>query len=178
MDELKLGGALISRERIEARTAELAREIARDAAGRELLAVGILTGAVFFLTDLVRHMPEDMDVKVDFMSVSSYADATESSGVVRIIQDLKSNIEGKHVLIVEDIIDTGLTLSYLIEMLQSRRPASLKTCVLLDKSERREKAVEVDWCGFQIPDAFVVGYGLDCAGKWRHLRDIRTVERA
>ena len=174
--EYKLGEVLISQEKIEARTVELAKEIARDFGGEELLAVGILTGAAFFLTDLTRRMPEDMDVRVDFMSVSSYADATKSSGVVRILHDLKSNIEGKHVLVVEDIIDTGLTLSYLLDLLQSRKPASLRTCVLLDKSARRETVVKVDYCGFSIPDAFVVGYGLDYAGRWRHLRDIRSVE--
>ena len=175
--EYRLGEVLISRERIEERVAELAREIALDNGGRrELLVVGILTGAVFFLTDLVREMPDDLDVHIDFMSVSSYADATKSSGVVRILHDLKNSVEGIDVLIVEDIVDTGLTLSYLQDLLRARRPASLRTCVLLDKSARRETAVKVDYCGFEIPDAFVVGYGLDCAGRWRHLKDIRSVE--
>ncbi|MBQ9566047.1 MAG: hypoxanthine phosphoribosyltransferase [Synergistaceae bacterium] len=186
--EYRLGDVLISREEIAKRTAELAAKVAADTplggalgspAGpdgkRELVVVGILTGAVFFLTDLVRQMPEDMDVRVDFMSVSSYGNATKSSGVVRIFHDLKTNIEGKHVLVVEDIVDTGRTFAYLLELLQSRRPASLRTCVLLDKSARREVEVEVDYCGFSIPDAFVVGCGLDCAGMWRHLKDIRTV---
>ena len=175
--EYRLGEVLISRERIAERVAELAREIASDNGGRrELLVVGILTGAVFFLTDLVREMPDDLDVHIDFMSVSSYADATKSSGVVRILHDLKNSVEGIDVLIVEDIVDTGLTLSYLQDLLRARRPASLRTCVLLDKSARRETAVKVDYCGFDIPDAFVVGYGLDCAGRWRHLKDIRSVE--
>lgn len=175
--EYRLGEVLLSRERIAERVAELAREIASDNGGRrELLVVGILTGAVFFLTDLVREMPDDLDVHIDFMSVSSYADATKSSGVVRILHDLKNSVEGIDVLIVEDIVDTGLTLSYLQDLLRARRPASLRTCVLLDKSARRETAVKVDYCGFEIPDAFVVGYGLDCAGKWRHLKDIRSVE--
>ena len=175
--EYRLGEVLISRERIEERVAELAREIALDNGGRrELLVVGILTGAVFFLTDLVREMPDDLDVHIDFMSVSSYADATKSSGVVRILHDLKNSVEGIDVLIVEDIVDTGLTLSYLQDLLRARRPASLRTCVLLDKSARRETAVKVDYCGFDIPDAFVVGYGLDYAGRWRHLKDIRSVE--
>lgn len=175
--EYRLGEVLISRERIAERVAELAREIALDNGGRrELLVVGILTGAVFFLTDLVREMPDDLDVHIDFMSVSSYADATKSSGVVRILHDLKNSVEGIDVLIVEDIVDTGLTLSYLQDLLRARRPASLRTCVLLDKSARRETAVKVDYCGFDIPDAFVVGYGLDCAGRWRHLKDIRSVE--
>ena len=175
--EYRLGEVLLSRERIAERVAELAREIALDNGGRrELLVVGILTGAVFFLTDLVREMPDDLDVHIDFMSVSSYADATKSSGVVRILHDLKNSVEGIDVLIVEDIVDTGLTLSYLQDLLRARRPASLRTCVLLDKSARRETAVKVDYCGFEIPDAFVVGYGLDCAGRWRHLKDIRSVE--
>ena len=175
--EYRLGEVLISRERIAERVAELAREIALDNGGRrELLVVGILTGAVFFLTDLVREMPDDLDVHIDFMSVSSYADATKSSGVVRILHDLKNSVEGIDVLIVEDIVDTGLTLSYLQDLLRARRPASLRTCVLLDKSARRETAVKVDYCGFEIPDAFVVGYGLDYAGRWRHLKDIRSVE--
>ena len=175
--EYRLGEVLISRERIAERVAELAREIASDNGGRrELLVVGILTGAVFFLTDLVREMPDDLDVHIDFMSVSSYADATKSSGVVRILHDLKNSVEGIDVLIVEDIVDTGLTLSYLQDLLRARRPASLRTCVLLDKSARRETAVKVDYCGFEIPDAFVVGYGLDYAGRWRHLKDIRSVE--
>ena len=175
--EYRLGEVLLSRERIAERVAELAREIALDNGGRrELLVVGILTGAVFFLTDLVREMPDDLDVHIDFMSVSSYADATKSSGVVRILHDLKNSVEGIDVLIVEDIVDTGLTLSYLQDLLRARRPASLRTCVLLDKSARRETAVKVDYCGFEIPDAFVVGYGLDYAGKWRHLKDIRSVE--
>ena len=175
--EYRLGEVLLSRERIAERVAELAREIALDNGGRrELLVVGILTGAVFFLTDLVREMPDDLDVHIDFMSVSSYADATKSSGVVRILHDLKNSVEGIDVLIVEDIVDTGLTLSYLQDLLRARRPASLRTCVLLDKSARRETAVKVDYCGFEIPDAFVVGYGLDYAGRWRHLKDIRSVE--
>ena len=175
--EYRLGEVLLSRERIAERVAELAREIASDNGGRrELLVVGILTGAVFFLTDLVREMPDDLDVHIDFMSVSSYADATKSSGVVRILHDLKNRVEGIDVLIVEDIVDTGLTLSYLQDLLRARRPASLRTCVLLDKSARRETAVKVDYCGFEIPDAFVVGYGLDYAGRWRHLKDIRSVE--
>ena len=175
--EYRLGEVLLSRERIAERVAELAREIASDNGGRrELLVVGILTGAVFFLTDLVREMPDDLDVHIDFMSVSSYADATKSSGVVRILHDLKNSVEGIDVLIVEDIVDTGLTLSYLQDLLRARKPASLRTCVLLDKSARRETAVKVDYCGFEIPDAFVVGYGLDYAGRWRHLKDIRSVE--
>ena len=174
--EYRIGEVLFSRGEIAERVSGLADRIAADMRGKELLVVGILNGAVFFLTDLVRRMPEDLDVRVDFMSVSSYENATKSSGVVRILHDLKNSVEGIDVLIVEDIVDTGLTLSYLQDLLRARRPASLRTCVLLDKSARRETAVKVDYCGFEIPDAFVVGYGRDCAGRWRHLKDIRSVE--
>ena len=172
----KLGEVILSRETIARRVKEIAAEIVNDN-GKEkgLVVVGILTGAAFFLTDLVREMPEDMDVRVDFMSVASYGDNTTSSGVVRIFHDLKSSIEGKNVLVVEDIVDTGLTLSHLIELLNGRHPNSLKVCVLLDKYERRKTEVKVDYCGFRIPDKFVVGYGLDCAGMWRHLKDIKYV---
>lgn len=172
----KLGEVILSRETIARRVKEMAAEIANDnGKDKELVVVGILTGAAFFLTDLVREMPEDMDVRVDFMSVASYGDGTKSSGVVRIFHDLKSSIEGKNVLVVEDIVDSGLTLSHLIDLLKGRHPASLKVCVLLDKFERRKTEVEVDYCGFRIPDKFVVGYGLDVAGMWRHLKDIKYV---
>ncbi len=171
----KLGDVLISREKIAERVSDLAGQIAKDLNGQGVLVVGILTGASIFLTDLVRQMPENMDVRMDFMSVSSYMQSTTSSGVVRILHDLKTNIENKNVIVVEDIIDTGLTLKYLLELLKSREPASLRTCVLLDKSARRQTEVKVDYCGFEIPDEFVVGYGLDYAGKWRHLKDIRKV---
>lgn len=172
----RLGEVIISRDTIARRVKELAGQIAEDS-GRDnsLVVVGILTGAAFFLTDLVREMPEDMDVRVDFMSVASYGDDTKSSGVVRIFHDLKSSIEGKNVLVVEDIVDSGLTLSHLLGLLQNRNPASLKVCVLLDKYERRKTEVKVDYCGFRIPDKFVVGYGLDCASMWRHLKDIHYV---
>ena len=172
----KLGDVILSRETIARRVKELAEEIANNN-GREnnLTVVGILTGASFFLTDLVREMPEDMDVRIDFMSVASYGDGTKTSGVVRIFHDLKSSIEGKNVLVVEDIVDSGLTLSHLLGLLEARNPASLKVCVLLDKYERRKTEVKVDYCGFRIPDKFVVGYGLDFAGRWRHLKDIKYV---
>lgn len=167
---------MLSREVIAKRVKEVAAEIARDSEkGKPLVVVGILTGASFFLTDLVRELPEDMDVRVDFMSVASYGDSTVTSGVVRIFHDLKTNIEGKNVIVVEDIIDSGLTLSHLLTLLQGRNPNSLKVCVLLDKKERRKAEVKVDYCGFSIPDEFVVGYGLDCAGMWRHLKDIKGV---
>ncbi len=172
----KLDNVLFSEEQIKARVRELAKDIARDFGNDKPLAVvGILTGAAFFLTDLVRELPENLDVRIDFMSVASYGDSDKSSGVVRIFHDLKSSIENKNVLIVEDIVDTGLTLSHLQELLHNRKPASLKTCVLLDKYERRQTEVKVDYCGFKIPDKFVVGYGLDYAGKWRHLKEIKTL---
>ena len=172
----KLGEVILSRETIARRVKELADEIS-GSTDREhgLVVVGILTGAAFFLTDLVRELPEDIDVRVDFMSVASYGENTTSSGVVRIYHDLKNSIEGKNVIVVEDIVDTGLTLSHLLGLLQGRNPASLKVCVLLDKYERRKTEVKVDYCGFRIPDKFVVGYGLDCAGMWRHLKDIKYV---
>lgn len=172
----KLGDVILSREAISRRVKEIAEQIAKDnGKDKSLVVVGILTGAAFFLTDLVREMPEDMDIRVDFMSVASYGDSTTSSGVVRIFHDLKSSIEGKNVVVVEDIVDTGLTLSHLLDLLKNRNPASLKVCVLLDKKERRKTEVKVDYCGFSIPDEFVVGYGLDCAGMWRHLKDIKGV---
>ncbi len=172
----KLGEVILSRDTITRRVKELADEIANDyGKDKPVVVVGILTGAAFFLTDIVRELPDDMDVRVDFMSVASYGDNTESSGVVRIFHDLKSSIEGKHVIVVEDIVDSGLTLSHLIGLLEGRHPASLKVCVLLDKYERRKTEVKVDYCGFRIPDKFVVGYGLDYAGKWRHLKDIKYV---
>jgi len=175
-----LGEILISEQEVHKRIRTLAEQIVMDtrsAPGNELLVVGILNGAVFFLSDLVRHMPPDLDVKIDFMAISSYGDTTKSSGVVRIIKDLGSDIDGKDVLIVEDIIDTGLTLAYLLEIMKARRPARLRTCVLLDKYERRETEVKVDYCGFQIPNAFVVGYGLDCGGMWRHLSAVHVVSQ-
>nr|MBQ6739574.1 hypoxanthine phosphoribosyltransferase [Synergistaceae bacterium] len=175
MSEYKLGEVIMPREVIAKRVKELADQIANDLNKQEVLVVGILTGASLFLTDLVREMPEDMDVRIDFMSVSSYMQDTTTSGVVRILHDIKTSIEGKNVLVVEDIIDSGLTLNYLLKLLQSRKPASLKTCVLLDKPSRRKTEVKVDYVGFEIPDEFVVGYGLDYAGKWRHLKDIRNV---
>ncbi|MBQ7561439.1 MAG: hypoxanthine phosphoribosyltransferase [Synergistaceae bacterium] len=172
----KLGNVLISREKISGRIKELAEQIAKDyEKDNSVVFVGILTGAAIFLTDLMREMPENMDVRMDFMSVASYGDSTTSSGVVRIYHDLKKSIEGKNVIVVEDIIDTGLTLSHLLDILRARNPKSLKVCVLLDKYERRKTEVKVDYCGFTIPDEFVVGYGLDYASKWRHLKDIKSV---
>jgi hypoxanthine phosphoribosyltransferase len=159
---------LISEEELQARIAELGKVISADYRGRKLLVVCILRGAVIFLSDLVRQItvPHEMD----FMAVSSYGGGrTESSGVVRILMDLGTNIGRRDVLIVEDIVDTGLTLAYIIDNLKTRRPASLRTCALLNKQARREVDVSVDYIGFEIPDKFVVGYGLDYDEKYRNL---------
>lgn len=158
---------LLNEKEIQKRVGELALTISTDYKERELLLIGILKGAVLFLADLVRCM--DIAVKIDFMAVSSYGVSTRSSGVVRITKDLEQGLENRNVLIVEDIVDTGLTLAYLLENLQTRRPASLQTCVLLDKPSRRKVNITPDYCGFQIPDDFVVGYGLDYGELYRNL---------
>lgn len=158
---------LFSAQQIRERVAQLGREISRDYRDRELLLIGILKGAVVFMADLARELT--IPAAFDFMAVSSYGAATESSGVVRILKDLDLSLENRHVLIVEDIVDTGLTLHYLYEHLQARGPASLKICVLLDKPERRKIEVPVHYRGFQIPDHFVVGYGLDYDETYRNL---------
>ncbi len=158
---------LLCADAIRKRVRELGAEITADYAGKELVVVGILKGAVVFLSDLVRSL--DCTTKFDFMAVSSYGASTHTSGVVRITKDLDDSIDGKHVLIIEDVVDTGLTLNYLRGVLQARSPASLRICALLDKPSRRRAAVKVDYTGFEIPDAFVVGYGLDFNGRYRHL---------
>lgn len=174
----KVGGVLFTEqqitERVNAISDEIKRDFVRDDGGQEILMLGILKGCTIFMADLVRAIGDALDVRMDFMVLSSYGADSRSSGVVRILKDLDSGIEGKHVIIVEDIIDTGLTMSYLLNILEQRKPASIKVCALLDKTERRKVPVSVDYCGFEIPDAFVIGYGLDYAGKWRQLRDIRT----
>jgi len=157
---------LFTEEQIQQRVKELAAQISRDYMGKELLVIGILKGSVFFLSDLVRNMT--IPVSIDFMAISSYGASSKSSGVVRILKDLEQGIEGRHVLIVEDIIDTGLTLSYLLDNLSTRRPASLKVCTLLDKPARRVANIEVDYNGFIIEDHFVVGYGLDYNEQYRN----------
>ena len=161
---------LLTREEIQKRITELGAEISRDYAGQDLLLICVLKGAVIFLADLMRQI--SVPVEIDFMAVSSYGAATVSSGVVRILKDLDVSIENRHCLIVEDIIDTGLTLKYLEENLNSRQPASLKIVTLLDKPERRQVEIAPDYSGFQIPDEFVVGYGLDFDEKYRSLPDI------
>ena len=158
---------LIDQEALQRRIAELGEEISADYAGRDLLLVGVLKGAVFFMADLMRGL--SIPCEIDFMAISSYGDSTDSSGVVRILKDLDINIEGRHVLVVEDIIDSGLTLSYLVRNLESRAPASLEVCALLTKPERREIDVDVRYVGFEIPNRFVIGYGLDFAERYRNL---------
>jgi len=159
---------LITEEELQARIAELGKAISADYQGRDLLAVCILRGAVVFLSDLIRQIA--VPHEIDFMAVSSYGGtSTESSGVVRILMDLTTSIEGRDVLIVEDIVDTGLTLDYIIDNLKTRRPASLRTCALLNKHERRKVDVPLDYVGFDIPNKFVVGYGLDYEEKYRNL---------
>ena len=165
--EQGVGEILIDEERLQARIRELGREHSEDYAGRELLLVGVLKGAVFFMADLMRSLT--VPCEIDFMAISSYGASTDSSGVVRILKDLDINIEGRHVLVVEDIIDSGLTLSYLMRNLESREPSSLEICALLTKPERREIEVPVRWIGFEIPNKFVIGYGLDFAERYRNL---------
>lgn len=155
---------------IAAKVAELGQQITqhyRAVGASELAVIGVLRGAVVFMSDLIRQI--ELPVVIDFIAASSYADGTNSSGTVRIIKDLGESIENKHVLLVEDIVDTGLTLQNLRHILETRRPQSISLCALLDKPSRRKTDVVVDYCGFQIPDRFVVGYGLDFAGHYRHL---------
>ena len=158
---------LIGTEELQAKVAELGRQISEDYRGRNPLLICLLRGAVVFLSDLVRAT--DIPLEMDFMAISSYGDSTESSGVVRLMMDLKSNITGRNVLIVEDIVDTGRTLAYILDNLRTRRPADVKVCALLSKPSRREIEVELDYLGFEIPDKFVVGYGLDYAENYRNL---------
>lgn len=158
---------LVRREELTSRIEELAAQITRDYEGRELLLVGVLKGAIFFMADLARRI--DLPVALDFMAVSSYGSSTDASGVVRILKDLDLEIAGRDVLIVEDIIDSGLTLNYLLKNLSSRKPASLEICALLTKPTRRRAEIPCRYVGFEIPDKFVVGYGLDLAEHFRTL---------
>ena len=160
----------LSAEQIAARVQEMGARISQDYAGRNVLLIGILKGAAIFLSDLARALA--VDASFDFIAVSSYGRGQQSSGVVRLIKDLDESIEGRDIIIVEDILDTGLTLSYLRTLLEDRQPASLKIAVLLDKPSRRKVAIEADYTGFVIDDEFVVGYGLDCAEHYRNLPDL------
>ena len=167
MAEPGVGEILVQPDELAHRVRELGEEISRDYAGRQVLLVCVLKGAVFFLSDLMRQL--DVNCELDFMAVSSYGSSTDSSGVVRILKDLDAPIEGRDVLIVEDIVDSGLTLSYLFRMLRARRPASLEVCALLTKAERREVDLPIRYVGFEIPNRFAIGYGLDHAERFRNL---------
>ena len=162
-----IGEILIDEETLAARVAELGTEVSADYEGRDLLLIGVLKGAVFFMADLMRELA--VPCEIDFMAISSYGAATDSSGVVRILKDLDTAIEGRHVLIVEDIVDSGLTLQYLFRNLGARNPASLEVCALLTKPERRKVQLPIKFVGFEIPDRFAIGYGLDFAERYRNL---------
>jgi hypoxanthine phosphoribosyltransferase len=165
---------LVSSGEIQEKVRGLGERITRDYRDEKLLLIGILRGAVVFLSDLMRHL--ELECEIDFMEVSSYGSGTSSSGVVRILKDLEEDITGKHVLIVEDIVDTGLTLSYLRRSLLARKPASLEVCALLSKPSRRQVDLPVKYLGFEVPDVFVIGYGIDYAGAFRNLPEIRALE--
>jgi hypoxanthine phosphoribosyltransferase len=171
-----IGEILVQPDDLKRRVRELGEQISADYAGKHLLLVGVLKGAVFFLADLMRHI--DVPCEVDFMAVASYGSATESSGVVRILKDLDRPIEGYHVLIVEDIVDSGLTLQYLLRNLGARNPASLEVCALLTKPERRKVQLEPRYLGFEIPDRFAIGYGLDHAERYRNLPYVAALSDA
>ena len=167
---------LLSEEQLRQRVRELGEEISKEYAGKEILMIGVLRGAVMFMADLARAIT--VPVMIDFMAVSSYGTSTSSSGIVRILKDLDEEVAGKHVLIVEDIIDSGLTLSYLVDNIKSRQPASVRICTLLNKPERRKVDLEVNYNGFVVPDEFVVGYGLDYAEKYRNVPFIGILKPA
>jgi hypoxanthine phosphoribosyltransferase len=174
MRDAPVGEILVQPDELSRRVRELGRQISADYAGRDLLLVGVLKGAVFFLSDLMRHI--DVPCEVDFMAVASYGSATDSSGVVRILKDLDVALEERHVLIVEDIIDSGLTLQYLLRSLGARNPASIEVCALLTKPERRKVELEPRYVGFEIPNRFVVGYGLDYGERYRNLPYVAVLE--
>ncbi len=159
---------ILSQEAIQEKVKEIARQIERDYEGKEVVFVGVLKGAFIFLADLVRNI-EKVDVLIDFIKVSSYGASTETSGVVRLDFDTTMNLEGRHVILVEDILDTGLTLRYLKELLEKKNPLSLRIAVLLDKFERRKVQIEAEYVGFRVPDKFLVGYGLDYAERYRNI---------
>ena len=171
-----IGETLLGAEELQARVRELGAQISADYAGRDLVLVGVLKGAVFFLSDLMRTIA--VPCELDFMAVASYGSATESSGVVRILKDLDMAIEGRHVLIVEDIVDSGLTLQYLMRSLEARNPATLEVCVLLTKPSRRAVELPARYVGFEIPDRFAVGYGLDHAERYRNLPFVAALSQS
>jgi hypoxanthine phosphoribosyltransferase len=167
MNDPVIGRTLVDQEDLAQRVREMGEEISRDYTSRELVLVGVLKGAVFFVADLMRHL--DLHCAIDFMAVASYGSSTDSSGVVRILKDLDISIEGKDVLIIEDIVDSGLTLSYLLRTLRARNPASLEVCALLTKPERRKVDLPIRYVGFEIPNEFAIGYGLDHDERYRNL---------
>jgi len=170
-----IGEIIVQADDLQHRVRELGAEISRDYDGKDLLLVGVLKGAVFFLSDLMRQI--EIPCEVDFMAVSSYGSSTDSSGVVRILKDLDAPLEGRDVLIVEDIVDSGLTLQYLMRTLEARKPGSLEVCALLTKPERRKVDLPTRYVGFEIPDRFVVGYGLDHGERHRNLPFVAVLER-
>ncbi len=174
MRDSAIGEILVQPDDLRRKVADLGAEISRDYAGRDLLLVGVLKGAIFFLSDLMREL--SIPCEVDFMAVASYGSATESSGVVRIIKDLDASIADRHVLIVEDIVDSGLTLQYLLRNLRAREPASVEVCALLTKPGRREVDLQARYVGFEIPNRFVVGYGLDHAERYRNLPYVAALQ--
>jgi hypoxanthine phosphoribosyltransferase len=167
VDDPAVGQVLVTAEELRRRIGELGTEISRDYDGRDLIMIGVLKGAVLFLADLMRELT--VPCEIDFMAVSSYGSETDSSGVVRILKDLDSPIEGRNVLVVEDIIDSGLTLQYLMRNLRARNPASVEVCALLTKPERRRVELPIRYVGFEIPNRYVIGYGLDYAQRYRNL---------
>ena len=173
MGDTNYGKILISEEQIRNRIKELGAQITKDYEDKKLLLVGILNGCVYFMTDLSREI--DKLLQIDFMVVSSYGSSTSTSGVVKIIKDLNRSIEGFDVLIIEDIVDTGLTLSYIKEVLEARKPNSVKICTLVNKIGRRKVDIDVDYVGFEIPDEFIIGYGMDYAEKYRNLKDVLII---
>ena len=176
MKDPAIGEILVQQDDLAHRVQELGEQISSEYAGRSLLLVGVLKGAMFFLSDLMRRL--DVPCEVDFMAVASYGSSTDSSGVVRILKDLDASIEGRDVLIVEDIVDSGLTLSYLLRTLKAREPRSLEVCAFLTKPERRKVDLPIRYVGFEIPNRFVIGYGLDHAEQFRNLPYVAVLAEA
>lgn len=174
--EQDLAYVLLSEDKIEARVRELGETISKDYQGKRPMVIGILKGSLVFMADLIRSLT--IPLSIDYVAISSYGRSTDSSGVVKIVKDLDEPVEGRHVLVVEDIIDTGLTLRYLLDNLQSRGPASVKVCTFLDKPSRRKVDIVPDYNGFEIPDEFVVGYGLDYAENYRNMPYIGVLRRS
>lgn len=171
--DIELGEVLITQEQIEKRAAEIGAQITEDYKGEEIYVIGILKGAVMWMSDVLKHI--DLPARIDFMAVSSYGASTKSSGVVKINKDLDDSVEGRHVIIMEDIVDSGITLNYLKEYLNGMKPKSLKICTLLDKPEGRKKDINVDYIGFEVGHVFIVGFGLDFDQRYRNLPYITSV---